>query len=214
MASSNLGPKAEELVGLVRQPVRLREYRARFPYLMGGPGDPEYDRLIEEVEHSELLPEQKLMLKNLGPRAWALLRPGLGRRFFAFLVDMVLFIVFLALGLTAIVSATEGSPEETLGLAALIWIVASYFAYFAGSELVFGASPGGLLTGLRVVDERGRRPGLGLCLKRQLARIFRTLAAVLTAVQFSKARTTDARMAGGAMAARIGTSGRSEVVLR
>jgi hypothetical protein len=40
------------------------------------------------------------------------------------------------------------------------------------------------------------------------------LGAVLTALLFSKARTVNARMAGGAMAARIGASGGSEVVLR
>ncbi|MHB1193658.1 MAG: RDD family protein [Longimicrobiales bacterium] len=208
-----LGPKARELVGLVRQPVRLKEYQARFPYLMAGPGDPEFRRVTDELDASDLLREQKLMVQNLEPRAWAILHPGMGRRFLAFLLDLPIFVVFMFLGLAAIMAASEGISETAQGMAFLLWIVASYFLYFAASELVFGASPGGLVTGLRVVDERGRPPGLGLCLKRQLARIFRILGAVLTALMFSKARTTNARMAGGGMAARIATPGGSEVVL-
>jgi uncharacterized RDD family membrane protein YckC len=214
MAAPHLDPQAKDLVGLVRQPVRLKEYRARFPYLMAGPGDPEFDRVVGALEHADLLPEEKLMLKNLEPRAWAILRPGLGRRFLAFLFDIVFFVLFLSLGLAALMSYTEGAPQETQGMAALAWMIASYFVYFGASEWILTASPGGLLTGLRVVDERGRRPGLWLCVKRQFARIFRMLGAVLTALLFSKARTVNARMAGGAMAARIGASGGSEVVLR
>lgn len=203
----------EDLVALARQPVRLKEYRARYPHLMAGPADPEFARLAAEVELSDLLPEQKLMVRSLEPRAWAILHPGMGRRFLGFLLDLPVFVVFLALVLTGIMTATEGSPEETQGMWALLGIVGSYFVYFSAFEWILGASPGGLLTGLRVVDERGRRPGLWLCLKRQFARIFRVLGAVLTAFLFSKARTPNARMAGGGMAARIATPGGSEVVL-
>ncbi len=208
-----LGPKAKELVGLVKHPVRLKEYQARFPYLMAGPGDPEFRRVTDELDGSDLLPEQKLMVQNLEPRAWAIVHPGMGRRFLAFLLDLPLFVVFLFVGLAVLVEATETSSQEALGVGAVVWIVASYFLYFAASELVFGASPGGLLTGLRVVDERGRPPGLGLCLKRQLTRIFRILGAVLTVLVSSKARSANARMAGGWLAARIATPGGSEVVL-
>ena len=208
-----LDPKAKELVELIRQPVPLKEYRARFAYLMAGPPDPELRRITDQLQSSDLLPEQKLMVQNLEPRAWAILHPGMGRRFLAFLIDVPLFFVFLGLGLAAIVSASEGSSEASQGMASLAWIVVSYFVYFGATELLFSASPGGLVTGLRVVDERGRRPGLGLCVKRQFARIFRALGAALTALLFSKARTTNARMAGGGMAARIGAGGGSEVVL-
>lgn len=207
-----LDAEVQELVALIRQPVRLREYRARFPYLMAGPSDPELARVAAEVERSDLLPEQKLVLKNLEPREWAITHPGMGRRFLGFLVDLPVFVVFLALVLTGIMAATEGSPQEIQGMWALVGIVASYFAYFAASEWLLGASPGGLLLGLRVVDGRGRRPGLGLCLKRQFARIFRVLGAVLTAVLFSKSGNVNTRMAGGAMAARIARPGGSEVV--
>jgi uncharacterized RDD family membrane protein YckC len=180
---------------------------------MAGPGDTEFRRVTDELDGSDLLPEQKLMVQNLEPRAWAILHPGMGRRFLAFLIDLPLFVAFLLVGLAVLVEATKSSSQEALGIGALVWIVASYLVYFAASELVFGASPGGLLTGLRVVDERGRPPGLGLCLKRQFARIFRVLGAVLTALLFSKARTVNAKMAGGGMAARIATPGGSEVVL-
>lgn len=207
------GPQAADLVDLVRRPVRLREYRVRFPYLMEGPGDPEFRRVTDELDGTDLLPEQKLMVQSLEPRAWAILHPGMGRRFLAFLVDLPLFVVFLFGGLAVLVEATKTSSQEALGIGALAWIVASYFLYFAVTEYVLGASPGGLVTGLRVVDERGRTPSLALCLKRQFARIFRVLGAVLTALLFSKARTTNARMAGGGMAARNATPGGSEVVL-
>jgi uncharacterized RDD family membrane protein YckC len=209
-----LGPKAKELVGLVRQPVRLKEYQARFPYLMAGPGDTEFRRVTDELDGSDLLPEQKLMVQNLEPRAWAIVHPGMGRRFLAFLLDLPLFVVFFGLGAAVIMRGPEdASPTAQQGMAVLIWVVASWFLYFAASELMFGASPGGLLTGLRVVDERGRPPSVGLCLKRQFARIFRILGAVLTVLLASKARRTNARMAGGGMAARIGSGGGSEVVL-
>jgi len=212
LPEGRLDAEVEELVALIRRPVRLREYRARFPHLMAGPSDPELARLADEVERSDLLPEQKLVIKNLEPRMWAIAHPGMGRRFLGFLVDLPLFVVFLALVLTGIMAATEGSPQEIQGLWALVGIVAAYFVYFAASERLLGASPGGLLTGLRVVDGRGRRPGFGLCLKRQFARIFRVLGAVLTAVLHSRARRVKARMAGGAMAARIARPGGSEVV--
>ena len=206
------GPQADDLVGLVRRPVRLREYRTRFPYLMEGPGDPEFRRITDQLEGTDLLPEQRLMVQSLEPRAWAILHPGMGRRFLAVLVDLPLYVVVLFIGFALLVEATKDSSQEALGIGALAWIVASYFLYFAVSEYIFGASPGGLVAGLRVVDERGRTPGLVLCLKRQLARIFRVLGAVLTALLFSKARTTNARMAGGGMAARIGAGGGGEVV--
>lgn len=207
-----LDAEVEELVALIRQPVRLREYRARFPYLMAGPSHPDLARLAAEVERSDLLPEQKLVLRNLEPRVWAIAHPGMGRRFLGFVIDLPVFLVFLVAVLAGIMTATEGSPEATQGMWALVGIVASYFVYFAASEWILGASPGGLVTGLRVVDPRGRRPGLGLCLKRQFIRIFRVLGAVLTAVLFSKSRNVNARMAGGAAAARIATPGGSEVV--
>lgn len=178
-----LGPKAKDLVGLVKHPVRLKEYRDRFPYLMAGPGDPEFRRVTDELDGSDLLPEQKLMIQNLEPRAWAILHPGMRRRILAFLLDLPLFIVFFALGLAAIASTANGSGDASQGTAALAWIVPSYWLYFAASELVFGASPGGLLTGLRVVDERGRPPSLGLCLRRPFTRIFRILGAVRIATR-------------------------------
>ena len=170
-----LGPKAKDLVGLVKHPVRLKEYRDRFPYLMAGPGDPEFRRVTDELDGSGLLREQQLMVQNLEPRAWAILHPGMGRRILAFLVDLPLFLVFFALGLAAIASTANGSGDASQGTAALVWIVASWFLYFAVTEFLFGATPGGLLTGLRVVDARGRPPSLGLCLKRQFTRIFRIL---------------------------------------
>lgn len=205
--------RVEELAGLVRRPVRLREYRARFPYLMAGPEDPELRRLSEQLDGSDLLPEQKLMVRNLEPRAWAILHPGMGRRFLAFLMDVVLFVVFWALGAAAIMGGSEGSSEASQGMAVLIWLAVSYFVYFGVTELLFSASPGGLLTGMRVVDGRGRRPGIGLCVKRQFARFFRALGVVLTVLLFSRARSTNARMAGGAMAARVGSGGGAEVVI-
>lgn len=209
-----LDGKAKELAALVRQPVRLKEYRSRFPYLMAWPSDPEFMRLAGQLDESDLLPEQKRMVRNIEPRAWAILHPGMGRRFLAFLLDLPLFVVFFFLGATLIVSGPEdSSPTAQQGMVVLVWILASYFLYFAVSELALGASPGGLLTGIRVVDERGRRPGVGLCMKRQFARIFRVLGAALTALLFSKARTVNAKMAGGGMAARMATPGGSEVVL-
>jgi uncharacterized RDD family membrane protein YckC len=123
-----------------------------------------------------------------------------------------LFVIFLGVGLAAVVAATEGGSQEALGLASLVWILVSFFAYFAGTELFFSASPGGLVAGLRVVNERGGRPSLWLCLGRQFTRVFRILVMVATALLASKGRTTNARMAGGAMIARVGASGGGEVV--
>ncbi|MDP2956560.1 MAG: RDD family protein [Longimicrobiales bacterium] len=209
---SHIEQKAKELMELLQHPVRLKEYRARYPYLLAGPDDPEFRRLCSQIQATDLMPELKAMLQNLAPREWALIHPGLGRRFFAFVIDLLLFVVFLFIGLAVAVEVTKGSSQEALGIAGLIWMVVAYFVYFAGTELLFSASPGGLATGLRVVNERGGRPSLWLCLGRQFSRIFRMFGAVATVLLFSKARTVNARMAGGGMAARIGASGGGEVV--
>ena len=67
----------------------------------------------------------------------------------------------IELGDTAYVTSTTDTGVQTL-------TSFGYFAFFVVLQGVTGGSPGKLLTGLRVVDEQGRRAGVGRSLVRTL----------------------------------------------
>ena len=67
----------------------------------------------------------------------------------------------IELGDTAYITSTADTGIQTL-------TTLGYFAFFVLLQGLTGASPGKLLTGLRVVDEEGRRAGVGRSLVRTL----------------------------------------------
>jgi uncharacterized RDD family membrane protein YckC len=94
---------------------------------------------------------------------------GVGRRFLAFLVDLILSVVWNAP--FAEVVRTPGHVQYRLvngrfGAVALIW-----FLYYVVMETAFGGTVGKLVTGIRVVRQDGSKPDLVTSLKRTLARV-------------------------------------------
>jgi len=209
-AGPKLDEKARELVLLLENPVRLSDYRARFPYLMNGPSDPEFRRLAEQIEGSDLMPELKARLQNYPPRVWGLQSPGLFRRFLSFVIDIPLFIILIFIGMAVVIAVFTG--ENSMPIAALTWFLIAFLGYFVATERYLSASPGGLIMGIRVVNDWGGTPSFGTCLKRQFTRFFRIVLMILAANYSANRQFTSSKMAGGAMVAQIGSGGGGEVV--
>jgi uncharacterized RDD family membrane protein YckC len=92
-----------------------------------------------------------------------------GRRFLAFLVDLILSAVWSAP--FAEVVRTPGHVQYRLvngrfGAVTLIW-----FLYYVVMETAFGGTVGKLVTGIRVVRQDGSKPDLTTSLKRTVLRI-------------------------------------------
>ncbi len=102
---------------------------------------------------------------------------GVGRRFVATLVDLILFLIVFVV--VAVVSgnaqASGGSVSASLtGTPALILDIL-FFLYYIVLEAVLGATLGKLLLGLRVVNVDGSRIGWGASIIRNLLRIIDVL---------------------------------------
>src|SRR5258708_15783171 len=102
---------------------------------------------------------------------------GVGRRFVATLVDLILFLIVFVV--VAVVSgnaqASGGSASASLtGTPALILDIL-FFLYYIVLEAVLGATLGKLLLRLRVVNVDGSRIGWGASIIRNLLRIIDVL---------------------------------------
>ena len=94
---------------------------------------------------------------------------GVGRRFLAFLVDLILSVAWSAP--FGEVVRTPGHVQYRLvngrfGAVTLIW-----FLYYVVMETAFGGTVGKLVMGIRVVRQDGSKPDLATSLKRTLARV-------------------------------------------
>jgi uncharacterized RDD family membrane protein YckC len=94
---------------------------------------------------------------------------GVGRRFLAFLVDLILSAVW-SVPFAEIVR-TPGHVEYRLvngrlGAVTLIW-----FLYYVVLETAFGGTVGKLVAGIRVVRQDGSKPDLTASLKRTVLRV-------------------------------------------
>lgn len=86
-----------------------------------------------------------------------------------------------------------------------------YFAFFVVLQGVTGASPGKLLTGLRVVDEQGRTAGVGRSLGRTLLWVVDGAPWIVPAVGFITGLTSTGHRRVGDLAARTYVVGRRDV---
>lgn len=199
---------------LLETPVGLGEYRRRFDWFMAGDDRVGSGGVVDEVLAGDMAPELKARLQGMEPREWALVRPGLFRRFLSFVVDVPLFFIVIIIGAAIIQPlAAKAFGEESVEAAFVVvgWLGVAFVGYFVGSEWLLGASPGGFLTGLRVVDERGRRPGLLLCVKRQFMRVAR-IVGMLAIAKLSENASVNRKMARGGLIAGVGMGGGDEVV--
>ena len=97
-------------------------------------------------------------------------RASFGRRFVAFFVDSLVFVV------VGVVLGIVGAPETLVNVVALV-VAISYFTYFEGSS---GQTPGKKALGIRVVDQRGGGSiGYGRAAIRYVGRIVSSLPLLL-----------------------------------
>lgn len=105
-----------------------------------------------------LRPEERsrLRLASSDRRLVNLVVDYMGLMLFTFLVGVIF-------GLLGGAEVFEKTNDTLLGLVMM-------FAYYASMEVIFGATPGKLVTGTRVVMEDGSRAGLGRIALRTLCR--------------------------------------------
>lgn len=91
------------------------------------------------------------------------------------IIDFPLLLILIVAGVNLGKAAAIDPDSLMAGIFAFSWFFTAFVGYYASSEVILGASPGGLLMGLRVVDDYGNPPTIGLCLTRQLWKIFSIL---------------------------------------
>ncbi len=131
--------------------------------------------------------------------AAALEYKGIGMRFVAFIIDMVLYFI-LAWVVAAKTGNTNSQGFEMTGAPALLTF-AIWAAYYVLLEAFVGGTIGKLVLGMRIVNAQGEAPGLVPALTRNVLRIidflplFYILGAILVLASKEKQRLGD-RVAG------------------
>ncbi len=98
--------------------------------------------------------------------------PPHGQRFLASVLDSVLafvgaMVAAFSLGMAGLM-ADPSISDATLETLVLVAAYPAYFGYYVFTTAFLSGTPGKLLLGLRVVDERGERPGLARAVGRYL----------------------------------------------
>ena len=155
-------------------PVSLREYRSRFPFLLDGAKSKTWDRLREFMFRQNPPPPIHARL-TAPPCDWALRKPGFFRRLLTVVIDgpalLVLFAIAIQNGPTVCRSLGFAQNSTGEGVIMLSSFLFGFIGYFVVSELILGASPGGFLLGLRVIDDYGKPPSVGFLVMRQVWKI-------------------------------------------
>jgi uncharacterized RDD family membrane protein YckC len=109
---------------------------------------------------------REIPITSIDDLAYEQSRSALFRRWLAADVDLLLIgtLVFTAISLNPLVHDNEPLLPITIG--AVLW-----FSYYFFSESRWGATPGKLLLGLRVVDADGNVPSVGKTTVRTLMRL-------------------------------------------
>lgn len=170
----------DSIVGLMAKPVSLREYRSQFPVLQKGPKGEEFRALIDSMFRADPPLEVHTRL-TMPPRNWALRKPGFFRRILTGIVDFPIMLAVLMAGVALGKSLNLDEDSLFTGVLALSWIfVIVPVGYYAFCETLLGATPGGFLLGLRVVDEYGNKPSPSVSIFRILAKILWLVMLVLS----------------------------------
>lgn len=163
-----------EIINLMAEPLPLRHYRERFPILLNGETDPAWETLKEYMFQKSPPPPVHARLTG-SPRDWGIQKPGFFKRLLTLIVDLPVLFVLMAVGiangppLARVLGFGHNSAGE--GVIMIGYFLAAFIGYYALTELILGASFGGLLMGLRVVDDYGRPPGIGFLIMRQVWKI-------------------------------------------
>lgn len=107
-------------------------------------------------------------------RSRSLKEVGLGPRLLAWIIDLLVWGVLLGV-VVAAVDTLSGTTSETRSDAQNLLIslggIITWFAYFAGMEVLLGATVGKLALRLRVVGVNGGKPGWGAALGRNITKL-------------------------------------------
>lgn len=161
----------DAIVGLMGNPLPLSEYRAKFPYLQKGPKGTEFREVIDEMFRADPPPELHTRL-TLPPRDWGIRKPGKFRRALTAIVDFPLILALIMAGVAAGEKMALDADSLFTGILALSWIfLIAPIGFYTLFETTLGATPGGLLMGLRVVDEYGNKPSPSVSILRILAKV-------------------------------------------
>lgn len=166
------------IIGLMANPISLREYRNNHSYLQKGPKGQEFRQVIDAMFRTDPPPEVHTRL-TMPPRCWAIKKPGKFRRALTAIVDFPLLLILMVVGIRA--GESFGLDPDGLipGIMALSWIfVIVPVGFYTLFETTLGASPGGLLIGLRVVDDYGNKASPSV----SIIRIFSKLVWILTLI--------------------------------
>jgi len=161
----------DSIVGLMAKPISLREYRSQFPVLQKGPKGEEFRTFIDAMFRADPPPEVHTRL-TMPPRDWAIRKPGFFRRMLTGIVDFPLILVLIVAGAKFGETLNLDADSALTGILALSWIfVIAPVGYYALFESILGATPGGLIMGLRVVDEYGNSASPKISIMRILGKI-------------------------------------------
>lgn len=177
-------PQVREALETLRQveanPLPLGEFRARMPWMAQGETGPFWNQIRETIKAGK--DADLLNLLPRPPRDVGIQKPGLFRRLLTLVIDLPACVVLMLIGSVGLLPLVEASKDPLAGAVFIVWFVLVYGLYFAGSEWLLGATPGGMLLGVRVVDGFGNPASLGLCLVRLFTRFLPILAVVLGVV--------------------------------
>lgn len=164
----------DAILALMAKPLSLTEYREKYPYLLHGPKGEPFRQVIDAMFRTDPPAAVHARLTQ-PPRDWGIRKPGIFRRLLTLIIDFPLLLVLIVVGVN-LGKVTGIDPDSLMaGIFAFSWFFAAFVGYYAVSEVILGASLGGLLMGLRVVDDYGNSPTIGLCVTRQLWKIFSVL---------------------------------------
>ncbi len=174
-----------EIVALMGNPLSLREYREKYPYLLKGPKGPEFREVIDGIFRSDPPAEVHSRL-TMPPRDWGIRKPGKFRRALTAIIDFPILLALIVAGIR-LGEAMKLDPDGLLtGIFALSWIFLIVpVGFYTLFETTIGATPGGLLMGLRVVDDYGNRPGASVSIWRIIAKVSWLFILVLSIITLS-----------------------------
>jgi len=168
--------RAKEVLALIDSPVSLSKFKEKYPYLTQGDMDPDYVRIIEQaLSLGKSQPIVNLQLASC-PRQWAIQKVGIWRRLLTLMIDAPALLALIGVGLVLCIGKADepgmlGLTGDARGVFAFAWFFLCYFAYCVGTEWVFGATPGGLVCGIRVVNRFGKRQSLMTLVKRNTIKL-------------------------------------------
>jgi predicted amidophosphoribosyltransferase len=168
--------RAKEVLELIDSPVSLSQFKQKYPYLTQGDMDADYVRIIEQaLSLGKSQPIVNLQLASY-PRQWAIQKVGIFRRLLTLMIDAPVLLALVLGGLVLFIGKADepgmlGLTGDARGFFALGWLFFCYFAYCVGTEFIFGATLGGLVCGVRVVNRFGRRQSVMTLVKRNAIKL-------------------------------------------